>query len=130
MMCDNGTKAVGYYGMAGLFIEAIKAISAQIDTIQDSLDILKIRISSLETRLDHLESLIGGEGSTIPYTGINSNEDNNNNVLFQNVPNPFSQSTYIRYSASNSASRISILIFNAQGSLIKTYNVNQGLKIK
>jgi len=42
-------------------------------------------------------------------------------MLYQNVPNPFNETTIIQYSLSDDINNAQILIFNMQGTLIKSY---------
>jgi hypothetical protein len=44
--------------------------------------------------------------------------------LYQNNPNPFSVSTTINYYLDNNASNASILIFDMQGTLLKTVTLS------
>jgi len=52
----------------------------------------------------------------------NQNMDNNDPILFQNVPNPFNEVTRIEYFLPEKALSSSIMIFDLQGTLIKTFS--------
>ncbi len=99
-MQTDGYLAVEYCSIIGLIIEAIKEQQEQIQTLNDPSSPIKTGI-----KLD-----------TITF---NSNGDN---YLYQNAPNPFSKSTVIKFKISSSAREASIMIFNMQGTLLKTYS--------
>lgn len=108
---QNDTKAVAYTDLIPLLVEGIKAQQKQID---------------------YLEKLIKGcckgDGSekSINNSEIESGSENeeliDNSILFQNNPNPFNERTAINYTLSGKVNNASILIFDMQGTLIKSYN--------
>lgn len=95
----DGTYAVEYTALIGILIEAIKEQQIQINELRYA-------------------------PSTPIDTGIKSelkstSEKLAGNLLYQNTPNPFNKSTVIRYKII-SANDALIMIFDMQGSLIKT----------
>jgi len=95
----DGTYAVEYTAVIGILIEAIKEQQDQINTLKSAIPgpifpdgNPKIKSTS--------ENLIG-------------------NRLYQNSPNPFNKTTVIRYRTTSDGDA-SIMIFDMQGSLIKT----------
>ena len=98
-MQTDGYLGVAYYGLIGLIIEAIKEQQTQI---------LAMNNPAAPLKNDELT-----DSSSIKFKG--------DNYLYQNAPNPFSKSTMIKFKVSSSASEGSILIFNMQGTLLKTY---------
>jgi hypothetical protein len=95
----DGKLAVEYYSLVGLLIEAIKELEKKID--------------------------IGSYGQNAPSNnslGQNSksSKSNSENFLYQNIPNPFSKSTIIKYKIASTIKEASIMIFNMQGNLIET----------
>lgn len=105
----KGFLAVDYIGIIPVLVEAIKEQQIIIDT-QDE------KMKALENRLKTVEN------ST---TSINDLKDNSSTLLEQNSPNPFSQSTQIRYTIPANATGGSVLIFDMQGKLIKTYSISE-----
>lgn len=96
----DGTLAVEYYSLIGLLIEAIKEQELKIESM----------------------SSIGPLAPLTNGTGLNNTANrNDNNTLYQNVPNPFNKSTIIKYKLASDVSDASVIIFNMEGSLIKTY---------
>ena len=87
----------------------------------------QILIDSLATLLSQYcinnNKLMPAEGNS--NTKINSkiNTNSDNSILYQNNPNPFSEETKINYYLSENVTQSSILIFNMQGTLIKSYNL-------
>jgi len=108
---QNDTKAIAYTDLIPLLVEGIKAQQKQID---------------------YLEKLIKdcckGDGidKSINNSEIESGSENeeliDNSRLFQNNPNPFNERTTINYTLSGKVNNASILIFDMQGTLIKSYN--------
>ena len=104
----NGTKAVAYTELVGLLIEAIKEQQNQIEE-------LKAQISP--------ENSISLSKEVRPFSDENAfsiaNEIKTKNVLYQNVPNPFTSNTEIRYTLSNDVVSANLYIYNMQGIQIK-----------
>ena len=93
---QEGYLAVDYIGIVPLLIQSVKELSAKVD--------------ALSTNGAKLKSAVADD-----FSGINLPCQ-----LYQNVPNPFSTSTIIKYSLSNDITTASILIFDMQGKLLKT----------
>ena len=94
-MMPDGKLSVEYYGLIGLLIEAIKEQQGLIESCLANSE------KPLKSKADLEE---------------------NGSILFQNIPNPFSKNTIIKYRISSEAKTASILIFDMQGLLLKTYN--------
>ena len=106
----DGKKYVAYSNLVGLLIEAIKEQQEQITNLQEDLN------KCCDT--DNSGSL---------KSMSNNNEDFSETKLFQNNPNPFSNTTIVKYIIAEKANNAQLLIFNMQGTLIKTYaNLNSG----
>ncbi|MEI8005085.1 MAG: T9SS type A sorting domain-containing protein [Bacteroidota bacterium] len=94
-MMPDGKLSVEYYGLIGLLIEAIKEQQRLIESC----------LANSEKPLNSKADL-----------------EENGSILFQNIPNPFSKNTIIQYRISSEAKTASILIFDMQGLLLKTYD--------
>jgi len=111
----DGSKAISYYSITGLLIEAIKEQQNKIEKINTLLNlyqehVVKILISNLKTTTSNPESKVN------EHSGF----------LSQNQPNPFYQSTKIRYKLPEPFKKASIFIFDLQGTLIKEFlNLDQ-----
>lgn len=107
---NNGYKAVNYAQMVSVLVQGIKEQQVQIEK-------QNIKIEELTKQI----------------AGSNNNNNNGNNTssnkldqssLSQNTPNPFSETTIIKYHLNNGAQSSTILIFDLNGTLLKTYNLN------
>ena len=115
----NGILSVDYISIIPILVEAFKQqqvfISAQ-----------SIKIKELDNRLSKLETpatkggLKSANITTDPLSTQNTTSTANA-FLYQNIPNPFSISTEISYYLPDGVQNASILIFDMQGSLLKTY---------
>jgi hypothetical protein len=108
----DGLKTVNYISIIGLMIESIKELQQKIDSLGGQMNSIENQIAILkETAVERKEKSI----ETTPEPSI----------LFQNYPNPFSQKTTIKFLISNTATKVSLFIFNLQGTLLKVYpNLN------
>ncbi len=81
----------------------------------------------IESLRKEIETLKKGEETADGSSGFIGTEKKT--VLFQNKPNPFKEKTLIEYEiASENFRKASILIFDMNGTLLKTYPVNQSGK--
>lgn len=107
----DGKKYVAYSNLIGLLIEAIKEQQSQIE------------------ELNNMVSDCCNSTESIKSMDITLDNDvyNGETKLFQNNPNPFSNTTIVKYIIAEKANNAQLLIFNMQGTLIKTYsNLNSG----
>lgn len=104
----NGTKAVAYTELVGLLIEAIKEQQSQIEE-------LKAQVFSQESTnpVRNLRSVSDKDALSI------SSDVTVKNMLYQNVPNPFTSDTKIRYTLSEDVVNANLYIYNMQGTQIK-----------
>jgi hypothetical protein len=91
-------KAVNYTGLIPVLTQAVNELKAEVDGLRAELAALKRK---------------GSEGIQ-PVTG----------QLLQNSPNPFSQSTVIRYQLASSVQQAILLIFDMQGKQVKQVVLN------
>ncbi len=97
---DNGYLSVNYIEMIPLLIQSIKELKAEVDRLSSSSIRLRSAMSSNE------------------ISGIS------NAILYQNIPNPFTARTEIRFSIPEHMVSASICIFNMQGGMVKQIQVN------
>lgn len=103
-------KGVDYISLIPILIGGIKEQQKQIENLKSQISNLKINSNEL--------------GSSIPNTGNKSD----NSILYQNIPNPSGESTIIKYSLYNPKSRAEIIIFDLNGTLIKSYSLDLNSK--
>lgn len=128
-----GYLAVNYDGLIPILIEAVKTQQKQIDDQQALISLQDEKINKLETEIVNCCNI--KPSSTGKYINTNNGSTNENNstekfngnlspVLYQNIPNPFKDKTVIRYYLPNESSATSMIIFDMNGKLIKTYSIN------
>lgn len=111
----DGTKAVCYEMLAGLFVEALKEQNAEIAQLKND-------INNCCTKSN--ERLINS-----PQKGENTNGSINENIntgsyMKQNAPNPFSKETIIEFFITERNASSSILVFDMNGKLLKTLKLD------
>jgi len=106
---DLGYLAVDYSGLIPVIIEAMKEQQRQIQ--------------KLEAQIAELSGTIVPKSFTptvIEETKINTT----NTFLYQNIPNPFTEKTEIRYLLPEDSRNAQLYIFNIQGQNVKTINLS------
>jgi len=104
---DDGMKGIAYTELIPFLIGAIQEQQIEIET-------LKSQITDLND--GKLKSLANIGNDVIELSSAE---------LFQNVPNPFNQSTTIKYVLPTIESSAMINIYDLQGKQIKNYNITQ-----
>ncbi|MDD2635372.1 MAG: tail fiber domain-containing protein [Bacteroidales bacterium] len=107
IVCSNDTndvKLLSYTGLIPYLIEAIKEQQLEIEHLKDVIYNNDISRSVLPNK-----NLLDSE---FP--------EKEKALLYQNNPNPFIENTNIKYYIPNESGNASIMIFNLQGSLLKT----------
>lgn len=108
----NGTKALAYHNITALNVEAIKEQQKIIKSMKQ--EIIDLR--------EQLEAVSANE-----IINIDDVELSNNTILHQNKPNPFTETTVIEYEIDEANfTSASIMIFDMNGKLLKTYAVSSG----
>ena len=106
----DSTKAINYTSLIPILIEAIKEQQVQIEELKEKLDICCSLNKSLKTK-----SLKTGTKTTLDSNKYSTC------LLYQNYPNPFNSKTTISYVLDKNINNAQLLIFNMQGTLIKSY---------
>lgn len=97
---DNGYLAINYIELIPLLIQSIKELKDEVDLLSTGL---------IKARTTTSNDII---------------EDTPHAVLYQNAPNPFTNSTVIKFALPEYTTNASIMIFNLQGALVKQIPVN------
>lgn len=105
----SGLKAVDYDGMIPILLECIKE--------------QQIKIEALEASVSELTSISKQSSPKRIPTPSNATEIESDNTLYQNAPNPFSQSTVIEYFVKESVSDARVCIYNMNGVQLKSIKI-------
>jgi hypothetical protein len=132
---DKNLLGVNYANLVALLIEGMKAQQTQINNLQTIISACcpnststvsgSDTITGIDTSIIDMNGAQPNDRSSLGKTSSTKLQDNSkvikyNSSLYQNKPNPFSQSTTIEYYVPEKAENVSILIFDMQGSLIKS----------
>ncbi|MET7257123.1 tail fiber domain-containing protein [Dyadobacter fermentans] len=112
---DAGVLAVNYQGMVPVVVEALKALIAETDSIVASNATITQNILRLQQRLDVLETKIERQASALVKSA-------GQYELGQNHPNPFDQLTTVRYSVSEQARQVQLVITDQRGTEVKRFD--------
>jgi hypothetical protein len=116
---EDGLKGISYGNLVALLIEAIKEQEIHINKLEQTLAEYSNSQNSNKERLNDDNLKIGGQENQERI--INSELYSEKPILYQNVPNPFNVRTKIQYFIPEDSFESSILIFDMQGTLSKTY---------
>ncbi len=101
--------------------QIIPLLVASTKEQQYTIDFLKEKVSNLEEKIDALAS------GNLVITDIDETLSSSKTILYQNRPNPFSKRTIIDYNVeTDNFHSGSMLIFDMNGTLLKTYAVSSG----
>ena len=147
----NNFYSVDYMGMIPVLVEAIKEQQAQIQSGDSLVTALAKTISKQQTQIERLQEMVveqqsdirllmeqidkccskSDNGSAPENSPAGGNTMKNTETftetakLFQNVPNPFSVNTEIRFEIPENASTAKLIIHDMQGAEIKSYSIAQ-----
>lgn len=112
----------GYYGLnyntfIPLLAQSIKEMNAKVDVETQKNNYLTKQIQLLQDEIANLCS-----NGCLRYNSL----DSSNSSLYQlsNRPNPFNEETIIEYTLQKAVKTVSIMIYNLQGTAIKSYPMN------
>jgi hypothetical protein len=113
---DNGIKGITYSNLVALLVEAIKEQDKQISQLQSDVNncCAKTGATPQQNRVITTPNENTGES----YKG--------DSYIKQNVPNPFNKETNIEYFIAEKNPDASILVFDMNGKLLKTYKLQPG----
>jgi len=114
-----GYLVIEYDGLIPVIIEAVKAQQKTIKEQQEQINTLQDELSSCCNTSSTKDMMINNTN-----TSNQTNETTRSAYLMQNVPNPFSTKTTIRYYIPENTTTASLMIFDMQGKLIKTYQIS------
>jgi hypothetical protein len=104
---SKGYKSVNYVAVMPYLIEAVKELSTKNDDLQAQIDALRNGDASGK-----------GAGASLDATATPAE-------LFQNVPNPTSGATEIRYSLPETVRAASLIVFDMNGKQLRTFDISE-----
>ena len=117
---EEGYMAVNYTGLIPVLIEAIKELSVGTDSMQN----YQAQISALHLENIAIREELSALKAALQNTSGNINREfSNTSVLYQNSPNPFSNTTRIKYSLSEDVQAASVYIYDLQGNQVIHFNI-------
>ncbi len=120
-----------YYGLRyGDFVvpivKSIQEISAENDSLKNENQNMKQQMNALTAKMNQFENALSQCCTSYQPTSTNVNGQlsmvNDVAKLEQNIPNPFNQSSYIKYFAPSSSQKIEITVSDLNGRVLKTFS--------
>lgn len=108
-------KVVNYMGMIPVLTAAIQEQQTQIESRDAAIEKLQSQLSALATKIASLESAMNNSSSAERLS--NSTEA----VLDQNAPNPFHQTTTIKYFLPDNIKNARLTITSMSGAIVSDY---------
>jgi len=108
----NGLKSIRYNSFIPLIVETLKEQHLVIDTLRRENEFFKQQLSTCCVK-NQLKSM-----AALSDESINSGA-----VLYQNMPNSFSEKTEIKYVLPDNTGSAMICVYDMQGKQLKCYNI-------
>jgi hypothetical protein len=137
-LCANKEKLLAKRkDYSGFIAQEVQTVFPKLVEYNDEADILEINflgfipelvnaikeqqiiIESLQSEIQELKKGSGSKLKSATTTGTSTLEENTTNALYQNAPNPFSQSTTIEYSIAENVQKAMICIYDMNGTQLK-----------
>jgi|SRR5690554_1367387 len=105
-----------------LLMDYDQIIPITVSAIQEQ----QLIIDSLKIEFENLKDFMSVNSNNNGTVGVNDNASIKETVLYQNRPNPFNERTIIEYEIEvNNFSSGSIVVFDMNGTLLKSYPINE-----
>lgn len=118
----------------GFLAQEVNSIIPEVVSYDDENDIytmsysrlIPILVEAIKEQQTMIEELKTKDKSSSKSTEINGSNTNILNKLYQNAPNPFSESTIIKYEISENMQMAMLNVYNMNGSQLKSIAINKG----
>jgi hypothetical protein len=126
----DSTKAIAYTDLIALLIEAMKEQQTQIETLQAIVYSQEQEIVSVKKVIDNCCSNEDNKSklkssSIFDETVTTDKTLSEGAKLFENVPNPFSINTEIKFEIPENSNSAKLIIHDMQGIELKSFNISQ-----
>jgi len=108
----HGEKGVNYIGLIPFLIKGFQEKSKELDDLKEEMEFLKADNQFLKEQIETLFARLDMEMPTPATRSAHNTISNDKSILYQNNPNPFTQSTQIRYYLSESCSKAILKIYD------------------
>lgn len=112
------TKAINYDGMIPILLEGIKELQSQVEYLENEIIIMQNDCCDKNTK-SNLKS------AELSPTNADEIVINSENSLEQNIPNPFTESTQIKYFLNEKVGTANLYIYNMNGTQLKSIQLHQ-----
>ncbi|MFA5542026.1 MAG: T9SS type A sorting domain-containing protein, partial [Bacteroidales bacterium] len=113
---------IDYTGLIPVLVEAIKEQSRVMRA--QSMKIKEMELMAEASSINTLDSDIGSFSTKSMLDTNSVDRITTNAFLYQNTPNPFNTTTEIKYFLPEGSTNAYIYVFNMQGNLLLTHNLN------
>jgi hypothetical protein len=110
---ESGYKAVNYIAVMPYLVEAVKELRTQNEEVMAQNAALQAQLDALLKGSTKGQEPAGTIGTAMPAE------------LFQNVPNPTSGATEIRYSLPETVRAASLLVFDMNGKQLRSFDIRE-----
>lgn len=119
---SHGVKLMDYNQILPVVVKATQEQQQAIESLQKEVEELKSELERIKN-----QGINNNSGQDNSADIINNKAQLVGNILYQNNPNPFNESTSIKYKVETENFKSgSILIFDMNGTLLKTYPIRSG----
>jgi len=114
----DGKLAISYSDVVALLVEVLKQQQTQLETLQS-------KISKLEKKgtTTTKSAPVNSKTTTENLTSSQTIADQEQPALYQNTPNPFTQSTEIKYYLPLATKQAMLYLYNMQGTQVKAITI-------
>lgn len=124
---EDGLVGIKYTEIIPLLTQGIKEQQTIIEGQEELILEQDTKITQLENRLAKIEELLAIDGISEREAAPSKVSSFQNVKLSQNRPNPFSEVTTIEYDIPANATNATLDVFNMDGKLMNSYNLQGGI---